>query len=72
MASVLKIYIMCFLLVLVGNSGLAQSPPVPTRTPMLPPPGLVVPIDNDILLLLIAGLVFGLYIAVIKSRNKMA
>ena len=41
----------------------AQSPPPPTGPP---PPG--VPIDANIVLLFIAGLAFGVYIALKKQR----
>ena len=72
MNSVLKTYIVCISLVLVSGSVFAQTPPAPvTRASPPPPPGLVVPIDENIMSLLIAGFVFGLYIA-IKSRKKIA
>ena len=51
---------LCLLLPLVSY---AQSPPPPTGPP---PPG--VPLDENLLLLFAAGLVFGVYVAIRKKR----
>ena len=69
---VLKTYIIFISLALASSSVFAQKfPPAPTKATPPPPPGLVVPIDENIMFLFIAGFVFGLYIAV-KSRKKVA
>lgn len=51
-------------LALVGFPIFAQGPPPPP-----PPPGLVVPIDDHLLVLLVLGFILGLY-AVIKLKKE--
>ena len=68
----LKTYIIFISLALASGSAFAQKfPPAPTKASPPPPIGLVVPIDENIMFLLIIGFVFGLYV-VVKSRKKLA
>lgn len=73
MSPKLKNYLLILTLTLVRFSSLAQGrpdgpPPPDTR---MPPtfPGLAVPIDNNILLLVIAGVALCIYV-VVKRRNN--
>lgn len=68
--------IVLFILLLLTNMAMfaqeiAQAPPPPQRT-IDPPPGLVVPIDENVWVLFAAGLFFGGYVAYKKWRAKQA
>lgn len=45
----------------------SENLPPPTNNPP-PPPGVLLPIDDHIWILLLVGLIFGLYIAYKRSR----
>jgi hypothetical protein len=73
MSPKLRNYLLFIILTLVRFAALAQGrpdgpPPPDTR---MPPsfPGLAVPIDSNILLLVIAGFLLCIY-AVLKSKNR--
>ena len=53
---------------LAQSDGILIPPPPPPPTPP-PPPGLPLPIDSDITVLLVLGVVLGIYVAYRKRLN---
>lgn len=69
MAPRIKNIFFALVLMVVGTPAYAQEPPVPQRSPV-PLPGLVVPIDENIIVLVALGVIYGIFIT--RRRKKFS